>query len=322
MSSNPNLPVYNIKAVSRLVGLLPVTLRAWERRYGIPRPRRGNQGYRLYSEYDVRTLRWLKTQSDSGLSIGRAIDYLNELRTNGRDPVTEPAYEAPAYTAHANSPSPDILKDQLFEALERFDEPAALEAMRRAFALYSVDQVLLQVIQPVLVDLGEAWHRGELPIAVEHYATQFCMQHMMSMLSAAALPVHPGTIIAACAPGEQHQVGLLMLVIMLRWRGWDVKYLGPDLPLDQFAEAVHPMRPQILMFSATRMETAEKLAPLPEILEGFTKPHPILILGGQGFQTARLPENLPAVYLHASPLETIQRIEEIMRLTTTQIPRS
>jgi MerR family transcriptional regulator, light-induced transcriptional regulator len=37
-------------------------------------------------------------------------------------------------------------------------------------------------------------------------------------------------IVAACAPGEMHQIGLLMLVVMLRWRGWDVKYLGPDLP--------------------------------------------------------------------------------------------
>ena len=72
-----HLPIYNIKAVSRLVGLLPVTLRAWERRYGLPLPGRGGQGYRLYSEHDVRTLRWLKAQIENGLSIGRAVEYLN-----------------------------------------------------------------------------------------------------------------------------------------------------------------------------------------------------------------------------------------------------
>jgi len=51
------IPVYNIKAVAQLLGILPVTLRAWERRYGMPSPSRGQQGYRLYSEYDVRILR-------------------------------------------------------------------------------------------------------------------------------------------------------------------------------------------------------------------------------------------------------------------------
>ena len=56
-TATSNLPVYNIKAVSRLLGLLPVTLRAWERRYGLPNPIRGDQGYRLYSEHDLCTLR-------------------------------------------------------------------------------------------------------------------------------------------------------------------------------------------------------------------------------------------------------------------------
>jgi len=71
--NQPDLqPVYNIKAVARLVNLLPVTLRAWERRYGLPSPLRGDQGYRLYSEYDLRTLRWLINQVEAGLSIGRA----------------------------------------------------------------------------------------------------------------------------------------------------------------------------------------------------------------------------------------------------------
>ena len=78
------LPIYNIKAVSSMLDLLPVTLRAWERRYGLPSPQRGDQGYRLYSEYDVRTLRWLKHQNDLGMSIGQAVKYLNELKDSGK----------------------------------------------------------------------------------------------------------------------------------------------------------------------------------------------------------------------------------------------
>jgi MerR family transcriptional regulator, light-induced transcriptional regulator len=315
-----HLPVYNIKAVSRLVGLLPVTLRAWERRYGIPNPGRGNQGYRLYSEQDVRTLRWLKAQVDSGLSIGRAVDYLNELRQSGQDPTAEPAVRYPRRTEYLpgapgnNASSPTILrlKQDFFEALLDYDESRALEVMRRAFTIYSVDQVLAGVVEPTLVEIGEAWHRGELPIATEHYATQFCMQHLMSMMAAAAPPNRPGVIVAACAPGEMHQIGLLMLVVMLRWRGWDVKFFGPDLPLDRLAEVLMLIRPAMIMFSANRFETARALQGLPKIIATLPEPHPIMVFGGQAFLTERLPESVPAVYVNATPAETVEKIQQLM----------
>ncbi len=316
---NDQKPIYNIKAVSRLVDLLPVTLRAWERRYGLPNPGRGEQGYRLYSEYDVRTLHWLKAQLAAGLNIGRAVDYLIELRTNGYDPALEPTFRPthlnqslPEYPQASAFPSIQHLLEQFMETLIHFDENAAQEVMRRAFTLYTVEQVLTGVVQPTLVNLGDAWHRGELPIAVEHFASQFCMQHLMSMMAAAALPVHTGSIVAACAPGEQHQIGLLMLVVMLKWRGWDVKYLGPDLPLDRLEEALKPIHPQLILFSANRKETAQSLLKLPEILADYPPPLPAIVLGGQAFNQIRLPEHFPAVCIQASPVQTVEQIEQIM----------
>lgn len=319
LNRNFHLPIYNIKAVSRLVGLLPVTLRAWERRYGLPRPGRGEQGYRLYSEYDVLTLRWLKAQVESGMSIGRAVEYMNELRSNGSDPAAERITQ-PRPMNHAAAPSYAILADQLLNALVHFDDTTANEIMRRAFAIYAIDQVLVEIIQPTLVRIGEAWHQGELPIAVEHYATQFIMQHLHNILAAAVPPSRPGNIIAACAPGEMHQIGLLMLVIMLRWRGWDVKFLGPDLPLERLEEALLPVHPQVLMFSSNRVETAQNLAGLPQLLETFPEPHPLIVLGGQAFRQVRLPEEVPAIYLNVSPVETVHFIEELMNRAVPAAP--
>jgi MerR family transcriptional regulator, light-induced transcriptional regulator len=313
MKHDPHLPIYNIKAVSQLVNLLPVTLRAWERRYGMPSPDRGHQGYRLYSDYDILTLRWLKVQVGSGLSIGRAVEYLNELRSKGVDPAVESTYLT--YPANLTSSSSlSILSDQLYTALINYHEPAAHEILRQADSLYPVDTVLLEVIQPALFEIGEAWQRGEAPIAVEHFATLFVMQHLMRILAAAALPSRPGVIVAACAPGEMHQIGLLMLVILLRMRGWNVRYLGPDLPLNGLEEALYPLKPRVIMFSANRAETAQELAGLGKILPHFATPHPLIVVGGQAFQKNRLPENVPIVYLNIPPMEAIHRIEEFMIL--------
>lgn len=328
MTIKPNrtqsVPVYNIKAVSRLVGLLPVTIRAWERRYGIPQPARGGQGYRIYSEYDVQTLDWLKNQVESGLTIGRAVEYLLDLRAKGLDPIniqTGGSHAYPEPPVQSSSPSLQILSQQFVEALEQINENTAREVLRRAFTIYAIDQVLMEIVRPALVRLGEAWQLGKLPIAVEHYATQFCMQHLLNMMAVASPPSHPGSIVAACAPGEMHQIGLLMLVVMLRWRGWDITYLGPDLPLDRIEEALIPIHPQILMFSATQARTAKKLSGLAAVLSHFPEPHPLVVLGGQAFQQMRLPENVPAVYLNMSPTETVNQIEVLMAQSSAKPER-
>jgi len=305
---NYDLPVYNIKVVARLVGLLPVTLRAWERRYGLPQPRRGEQGYRLYSEHDLQTLRWLKMRVDGGMSIGRAAENLQELRAAGIDPAAT-SHVAPS----SNQSSIEFLRNQLFNALTNFDEKSSSEIIRRAFALYSVDLVLTDLIQPTLVEIGDAWHEGRIPIATEHFATQFCMQHLMGMISSSAPPTRPGVIIAACAPGEMHQIGLLILVAMLRWRGWDVKYLGPDMKLEQLDAALIPLHPRLILFSATRHESALALGSLSDVLERFPQPRPMVILGGQAWQEIPLPDSLPVTYIDASPTQTVEKIEDLMR---------
>lgn len=302
-----HIPVYNIKAISRLTGLPSVTLRAWERRYGLPSPHRGHQGYRLYSEYDLRTLQWLKIQLDNGLSIGRAVEYLSELRNNGRDPAKDGTpTTAPAPISHS-----DLVK-RLYYYLTRFDETGASDVLRRSFALFSFDQVLTEIVQPVMVEIGDAWHRGEIPIAVEHFATQFCTQHLMNIIAISAPAIYPGIIVAACAPGEMHQLGLLMIVALLRWRGWNVKYLGPDLSLSGLESVMLQLKPRLLLFSATRLESAKALEQLPEVLSGLSAPHPKVLLGGQAFREFRISNLADAIYLDVSPLSVISVIENLM----------
>lgn len=307
-TTQPAFPVYNIKAIARLVGLLPVTLRAWERRYGLPNPSRGEKGYRLYSEYDLQTLRWLKNQIEAGMNISQAVDYLTELRASGRDPTTNVETRAVDQMI-----SEEALSGQLEKELMVLNEIGATEILRRAIALYPMDHVLLEIIQPMLVRIGEAWHSGAVEVAAEHFATQFVTRQLMAFISAAAAPYHTAVIAAACAPGETHQVGLLMLVAILRWHGWDVRYFGPDLDLESSEKTLVPLRPRILMFTATRVESAERLNRLPQLLGRFQEPAPVVVLGGQAFKNFRL-ENVPAVYIQDEPKEMMVTLEGILSL--------
>jgi len=138
-------PVYNLKAVVLETGLKPDTLRAWERRYGLPTPNRSDGGHRLYSERDIQVLKWLVARQQAGLSISRAAELWQRLSESGQDPAEMPEY-APAHRlAHA----PLMLAGQALEDLRSawvqaclaFDEQRAEAALNQALAQSPVENV-------------------------------------------------------------------------------------------------------------------------------------------------------------------------------------
>ncbi|MBK8933765.1 MAG: MerR family transcriptional regulator [Chloroflexi bacterium] len=80
-------PTFNLKAVVQETGIKPDTLRAWERRYGLPQPDRTSGGHRLYSQYDIDMLKWLLARQEEGLSISRAVDLWQQLESGGESPI-------------------------------------------------------------------------------------------------------------------------------------------------------------------------------------------------------------------------------------------
>lgn len=91
-----------MQAVRNETGIPADTLYAWERRYGFPEPGRTRTGQRRYSGRDIVAIRWLRKQTDQGLSISdalallrRALDDTPARRRPGEDqPVTPTPLEA------------------------------------------------------------------------------------------------------------------------------------------------------------------------------------------------------------------------------------
>ena len=87
MNGPSKTPAYNLKVVIRETGLKADTLRAWERRYGLPQPERTSGGHRLYSQRDIEIIKWLMARQQEGLSISRAVDLWRGLESEGQDPL-------------------------------------------------------------------------------------------------------------------------------------------------------------------------------------------------------------------------------------------
>ena len=186
-----------------------------------------------------------------------------------------------------------------------FDSTQAEQILSEAFSIYRFEQVLLELVQPAMVDIGERWHRGEINVAVEHFATQFVRRKLAGLLSIFEGSAHRATVVVGCAPGELHDLGALLSALFLVRRGWHVIYLGPQVPLFDLLETVHSLKPNMVCLSASTMETALELIP---VARGLTEAYPQVHFGygGRVFNiNPELRHSMPGVFLGQDARELV-----------------
>lgn len=298
--------VFNTKAVARETGVPADTFRAWERRYGVPRPQRTAGGHRLYSERDMAIIRWLRDRTDEGVNISHAV----LLLTNTLDALEgEPPHNDDVRTL-------ERLGDDFYQALAGFDQYHAERILGEAFALYPLEQVLIELIQPTLVEVGERWHRGEINVVAEHFATQFIRRKLAALLNMFDGHNYRATIVIGCAPSEQHDLGVLMAALFLLRRGWHVVYLGSQVPLADLLETVGVVKPALVCLSATVSETAGELAVVARALRE-RYPHIQVGFGGRIFNlNAELRQAVPATYLGRDARELADTVATLLARPT------
>ncbi|MCU0506882.1 MAG: cobalamin-dependent protein [Anaerolineae bacterium] len=275
-------PVYTIKTVVQETGIAPATLRAWERRYGVLSPGRSDGGYRLYSERDISTLRWLKNQVDAGVSISRAVALLEIRHQAGEEPELE-LDRSRSYPASENARGAETIVEELVETLLAFQEPQAENILGEAFALYPVDVVAEEIVAPTLVEIGERWHRGEATVVQEHFATAFLRRRLTALFHAYPQPLVGPLAITGSAPAEWHDVGILLVSMALRRHGWRVIYLGQNVPGDHLLREVRKLKPDMVCLSASTRDSAGELVEVHRALRDLGDGRPRLILGGRVF---------------------------------------
>jgi DNA-binding transcriptional MerR regulator len=241
--STPKAPEgrYRIATVAELTGIPEPTLRAWERRYGIPTPERTASGYRLYGEADILLVREMRRLCDEGLAAAEAARLLQERNT------------APGVAARV-SPSKDgfeLAIDDILEAVERFDDIALQRAVRRAVFLGSATNVVERVFIPALRAVGNRWHAGELNVAQEHLASQTlgAVQHELLRLISGG-EARPAAILA-CFADEDHELGLLSFAIRLVELKLRPIFLGARTPPSAVRSAVEAAEPALVALSVT-----------------------------------------------------------------------
>lgn len=260
--------MYTVKQVASRTGVRETTLRAWERRYALVQPARSDGGYRLYDDAQVDLLRRMAALVESGVPAAMAAASL-------RGAEGGPDVAAGAGSAEVGR-GPDLVAAAA--GLSPRDLDAVLE---EAFTARPFEEVADDWLAPELARLGEAWAAGRVSVAQEHFASAAVLGRLATLF-ARSVPQRPGVPVLVGLPeGGRHELMLLAFAICLRRRGAAVVYLGADVPVEEWEQAVRTLLPRVVVLG---VHIERDVAPARAVVDRLARLHPpvtVMVGGGR-----------------------------------------
>ncbi|NUQ75464.1 MAG: B12-binding domain-containing protein [Polyangiaceae bacterium] len=266
---------YRIQAVSKLCGVPPATLRAWERRYGVPAPARTASAYRLYGDEDIALISKMRDLVKGGMAAAEAAQT-----------VLAEASRAPPPETHDDEDPFGDAADRIVDAVVRFDPEGLDKEVNRALGLGSAISIFENTLAPAMREIGNLWHEGTLTVAQEHLASHVIGGTVLHMLRLTQPVGQARRAVLACFADEDHTLGLYG--IGLRFASWSFRtlLLGARTPPSAIARVVDSLDPDVVGLSATLVPPA---ANARELIDAYAEAcrSTVWIVGGAGAQAMR-----------------------------------
>jgi DNA-binding transcriptional MerR regulator len=298
--------MYSVTAASRMSGVHPDTLRAWERRHHVIKPRRDGRGHRVYAPEDVERLRLLRRGTELGHPISR-------LAAMGREELCRVTEECPA-AEEGDGRDLHRLVERLLDAAKRYRADECDEVLGLGATLLDPETLVRDVVVPAMTAAGEGWHRGEITTAQERLLTASARRTLTALIASYRRRANGPVLVLAGLPGEAHEVGLLVTALMASSRGVDCVYLGPDIPLHDVAHAAVSTNARCVgLGCVTRVAACDLVESLSDLC-GRLPPSCEMWIGGCSaaeLTPALLPGRCRFISSHAELCEQVQSLAGI-----------
>lgn len=255
---------FTIKAVAQATGLTVETLRAWERRYEVVQPSRDGSGRRTYSATDVARLRLLRSATELGHTISRLAQLSEEDLAKL---VADSGGHARSAVARGQT-----YVDRALDAALHSDPSGVEEVLTSALALLPPNEVVNSVLVPLVREIGERWHQGQVSIAQEHMVTDIVKRLIISVSRGYLRSDQGPCLVLATLSGERHELGILMCSWLAATRRFRTHYLGVDCPAEEIARFALEVEARAVLISLVMPENEvpalDQLAKLASALDG------------------------------------------------------
>lgn len=261
--------LYPIRTVAELTGINPVTLRAWERRYGLIKPERTPKGHRLYTDQHIALIRQIMDLVDRGISIGQVKNMLDREGTG--QPATLPL------TSQASGDPWAEYRQRMLNAISLFDDIYLDATYNDCLSLYPFELVTRLLVAPLLREIRDRGISQPPGDAEARFLRTYLRNKLGARFHHQSTQSRGLRLVGACLPGEHSEVELLVFSLSALTRGYRIVLLGPDMPLDGLAFAAEHSRARgIVLFGS--MEPTRAL--LNTHLPSFARQSPVPVFVG------------------------------------------
>ncbi len=296
-----------IREVVRLTGVNPVTLRAWERRYGLIQPVRTEGGHRLYSLDDVTTIRDIMSWTERGVTVSKVGTLLARNRPASRPEGA--TVVAPSPVAEEAPAASEWLEWQagLRQALADFDEARLEQLYGQVFSLYPISQVFAQVLLPLWQELMHQTGFGQQSqwLFYDAFLRGRVLQRLQFVRRSAE-----DCILLAALPGQCRELELLVTGLLLGGDSGAVRILPLGQPLDELTLLCQSIQPKALVLFAPAPPAVSLLRQLNKLALAIDCP---LALAGAGAElVAEQLQGSPVANLGSEPRLMLSRLMQFM----------
>jgi DNA-binding transcriptional MerR regulator/methylmalonyl-CoA mutase cobalamin-binding subunit len=262
----------SIGALSRATRIPVNTIRTWEKRYGFPQASRTESGHRLYSPDVITHLRLVARALELG-HRARQLLSLDETELRALIGEQDRPREVEKVSSHVA---------EWMESVRRFDDGALVGSFRRVVAQAGLVQFVIQEVPELLKAVGQAWEEGRLEVEHEHFASECLRDFLANEWRPMAVGVSGRKVVLATLPGESHSLGLHMIACLYAFCGYQMYFLGSNLPVSNLVAVTTDLKVDVLSLSisaysdalTTRQHLEELISVLPQGVS--------LHLGGSG----------------------------------------
>ncbi|MHC6224057.1 MerR family transcriptional regulator [Pseudomonas sp. X10] len=263
--------LFPIREVARLTGVNPVTLRAWERRYGLLQPTRTESGHRLYSQADIDDIRSILGWLERGVAVSKVGGIL--VRAHALKAGAE-IFAGPEEKARWQS--------LVRQAVHGFDTGRLDQLYGQVFACYPLVGVFEGVFMPVWQELRscrEGFGQTSEWLFLDHFLRARVLQRLHL-----AHETQAGRVLLAPLDGHSLELELLVAGLLLGGGEIAVTVLACGQPLEELALVCERLAPQALVLFSNRQPTLDQSKRLIRLAPVLTCP---LLLAGEAAELAR-----------------------------------
>ena len=264
-----------INVISTACGVMPHTIRTWEKRYKVFTPERSEGGHRLYSEVDLAKAKLIVALIEQGHTISSLARHsLQDLRSLLVVNKGEDSESGKMFTS--------VETKRLLQHLVNFNIDMVASGMQHLRLNLGVKEFIFKIVLPVMQEIEKLYLKGMYSVTQEHIISTI-VGDQLHQINLSNQGPNPDRIALATPEGNIHELPILIAEIICHVNRFSTNYLGASHPAECLSEAVNALKCKIIVMgviSSDQWNYEKKIIPYLESIDKYLKNKVIVILGG------------------------------------------